>query len=126
MIDAGAELEALDRKCQTPLFSAVFNHRKEVAQLLLENGADPEGSSKNLNTPLDIAIMHKDVEMLKVLSIKCGNEISMPDKYYYYLNNLFFICMFSLLNQHIFSIYHLFLMAVYFLAKIVRNLLKSF
>ena len=75
LIDAGAELETLDRKCQTPLFSAVFNRRKEVAQLLLENGADPEGSSKNLNTPLDIAIMHKDVEMLKVLSIKCGNEI---------------------------------------------------
>ena len=70
LIDAGAELEALDRKCQTPLFSAVFNRRKEVAQLLLENGADPEGSSENLNTPLDIAIMHKDVEMLKVLRIK--------------------------------------------------------
>ena len=75
LIDAGAELETLDRKCQTPLFSAVFNRRKEVALLLLENGADPEGSSENLNTPLDIAIMHKDVEMLKVLSIKSGFEM---------------------------------------------------
>ena len=81
LIDAGAELEILDRKCQTPLFSAVFNRRKEVAQLLLENGADPEGGSKNLNTPLDIAIMHKDVEMLKVLSIKSGIEITKPHKY---------------------------------------------
>ena len=81
LIDAGAELEALDRKCQTPLFSAVFNRCKEVAQLLLESVADPEGSSKNLNTPLDIAIMHKDAEMLKVLSIKSGNEITKPDKY---------------------------------------------
>ncbi|XP_022308235.2 uncharacterized protein LOC111114240 isoform X2 [Crassostrea virginica] len=73
LIDAGAELETLDRKCQTPLFSAVFNRRKEVAQLLLENGADPEGSSKNLNTPLNIAIMHKDVEMLKLLLMYNAN-----------------------------------------------------
>jgi ankyrin repeat protein len=66
LIGAGAEVDVTDRKCQTPLYSAVFNLHLSTALLLLEKGAHPEGSPKHLDTPLQIAIMHKNVAILQV------------------------------------------------------------
>lgn len=66
LIGVGAEVDSADRKCQTPLYSAVFNLHTSTSFLLLEKGANPEGNSKHLNTPLQIAIMHKNAAILKV------------------------------------------------------------
>ncbi|XP_048729883.2 ankyrin repeat and SOCS box protein 1-like [Ostrea edulis] len=67
LIGVGAEVDSADRKCQTPLYSAVFNLHTSTSFLLLEKGANPEGNSKHLNTPLQIAIMHKNAAILKIL-----------------------------------------------------------
>ena len=54
LIQAGAQIDILDVKAQTPLFVALVGQHWSVARALLEAGADPNGSLKNLCSPLSI------------------------------------------------------------------------
>ena len=54
LIQAGAKVDILDVKAQTPLFVALVGQHWAVARVLLEAGADPNGSLKNLCSPLSI------------------------------------------------------------------------
>lgn len=50
LLDAGFDLEARDSQGRTPLFLAVTHGRLEIAELLLERGAQLEVEDKNKNT----------------------------------------------------------------------------
>ena len=54
LVAAGANIDCLDAKAQTPLFVSLVNQQWACARLLLESGADPNGSSANLCSPLSI------------------------------------------------------------------------
>ena len=54
LLAAGASIDVLDAKAQTPLFVSLVNQHWECARLLLEAGADPNGSQANLCSPLSI------------------------------------------------------------------------
>ena len=60
-------MEASDVKGQTPLFAAVKSNQLEAAKILLQSGADPDGSIENLSSPLHVAIRENFVEMVKLL-----------------------------------------------------------
>jgi len=54
LLSAGADVECLDVKAQTPLFVSLVNQHWACARALLEAGADPNGSSANICSPLSI------------------------------------------------------------------------
>ena len=54
LLKAGASVDCLDVKAQTPLFVAMVNQHWSVARALLQAGADPNGSTANLCSPLSI------------------------------------------------------------------------
>ena len=49
LLAAGASIDVLDAKAQTPLFVSLVNQHWECARLLLEAGADPNGSQAVLS-----------------------------------------------------------------------------
>ena len=51
----------------TPLHWAAQNNRKEVFQLLVENGANKEAKDNNGDTPLHIAVSTGNPEIIKFL-----------------------------------------------------------
>ena len=55
LLKAGAEINATNSLGYTPLFVAVVNENKQVAQLLIESGADTKRKSKHNQTLKDIA-----------------------------------------------------------------------
>lgn len=55
LLNAGAELDALDRDASTPLHRAIGAGRMEVAELLLERGAHPGTRNREGQTPLHLA-----------------------------------------------------------------------
>ena len=54
LLEAGATIDCLDAKAQTPLFVSLVNQHWSCARLLLQAGADPNGSPANLCSPLSI------------------------------------------------------------------------
>ena len=54
LLAAGANIDCLDAKAQTPLFVSLVNQHWACARILLESGADPNGSPANLCSPLSI------------------------------------------------------------------------
>ena len=48
LVKHGAEVDLTDVKAQTPLFVAIVNQHWESARALLEAGADPNGSDRNM------------------------------------------------------------------------------
>lgn len=53
LLDAGADIEAKDKKGETPLRRAVNCGQEPMVRLLLSRGADPQSSDKYGRTPLD-------------------------------------------------------------------------
>ncbi|XP_018022129.1 uncharacterized protein LOC108678266 [Hyalella azteca] len=56
LLEAGADVDAVDVKGQTPLFVAASLSHHHILKLLLEAGADPDGSRCNSCTPLLLAV----------------------------------------------------------------------
>ena len=56
LIDSGAQVQARNHQAVTPLHLAAANHQLEVAQALLQHGADPNAQTTFGATPLDLAI----------------------------------------------------------------------
>jgi Arf-GAP/coiled-coil/ANK repeat/PH domain-containing protein len=70
LLDAGADLEASDKKGETPLRRAVNCGHKDLAALFVSRGADPNAPDKKGVTPRDAA---RNSEMIEILS---GNGAS--------------------------------------------------
>ncbi|KAJ0415238.1 ankyrin repeat-containing domain protein [Aspergillus carlsbadensis] len=65
LIDRGADVNGQHRMEWTPLVQAVVNNKLEIAQLLLENGADPNLPSAR-PMPLDMAIRRGTAAMAQL------------------------------------------------------------
>jgi len=68
LLDAGEEINRLDPRYQaTPLYLAATYSRPEVAAYLLDRGADLTLKMKHGRSPMDIAVIHGDVAMARLL-----------------------------------------------------------
>ena len=65
LIQSGANIDAQDYRCQTPLHYAVVNGRVALARYLVEKGADREARDQNTCTPFDLAIHLGNEEMIR-------------------------------------------------------------
>ena len=67
----------------TPLHYAAANGHKEIAELLIEKGADVKAKDEGGKTPLDVAIQFKEFEtadLLRKHGGKTGEELKAADK----------------------------------------------
>jgi len=69
LISHGADLEARDKRGQTPLFAAVESARADAARLLLASGADVNATDSNGLTPLDMAFKSSSIDRIRVRSV---------------------------------------------------------
>ena len=67
LVDHGAAVDLVDVKAQTPLFVAIVNQHWECSEALLVAGADPNGSDKNLCTPLAVVAQRGYVQGVRLL-----------------------------------------------------------
>ena len=67
MIDAGAELDQQDKQGWLPLNWAAGSGQLEIVELLLERGADPLATGRDLRTPQMIALAAGHAEIVKRL-----------------------------------------------------------
>lgn len=67
LIRKGAEVDLVDVKGQTALYVAVVNGHLESTQILLEAGADPNGSRHHRSTPVYHASRVGRADILKAL-----------------------------------------------------------
>jgi ankyrin repeat protein len=67
LIRKGAEVDLVDVKGQTALYVAVVNGHLESARILLEAGADPNGSRHHRSTPVYHASRVGRADILKAL-----------------------------------------------------------
>ena len=77
LIEEGANVDARDENKDTPLFIAVGQGHKDIAELLILKGANVNAVDKKGRTPLDLANYshHKD---LAEFLIKHGGETRSP------------------------------------------------
>lgn len=76
LIRKGAEVDLVDVKGQTALYVAVVNGHLESAQILLEAGADPNGSRHHRSTPVYHASRVGRADILKALiRSDCGDPL---------------------------------------------------
>ncbi|KAK8698726.1 hypothetical protein V6N13_114835 [Hibiscus sabdariffa] len=67
LLEAGAKVDALDKNKNTALHYAAGYGRKECVALLLENGAAVTLQNMDGKTPIDVAKLNKQNEVLKLL-----------------------------------------------------------
>ncbi len=81
LIGHGADVNKSDIKAQTPLFVAIKKHHAGCVWRLLEAGANPEGDSQNLCTPIYVASMEGFYEGLKVSTTNNSDLVCKHDQY---------------------------------------------
>ena len=67
----------------TPLHYAAANGHKEIAELLIEKGADVKAKDEGGKTPLDVAIQFKELEiadLIRVIGGKTAEELKAEGK----------------------------------------------
>ena len=67
----------------TPLHYAAANGHKEIAELLIEKGADLNAKDEDGGTPLDVAISFRQTkiaDLLRVIGGKTGEELKAEGK----------------------------------------------
>ena len=67
----------------TPLHYAAANGHKEIAELLIEKGADLNAKDEDGGTPLDVAIQFKELEiadLIRVIGGKTAEELKAEGK----------------------------------------------
>ncbi|MGC9385274.1 MAG: ankyrin repeat domain-containing protein, partial [Kosmotogaceae bacterium] len=74
------EEKDIDGGIQTPIFMACADRRKEVVQVLLKFGANPNYLSKVWGTPLYVATCIRDVEICELL-IDSGADVNLSRAY---------------------------------------------
>jgi len=79
LLDAHADINALNDNGQTPLHIAVFWNNVEAVKLLLERGANKTLKNKSGRTPEDLAIHYDHVEIMKLFGVE-NKRIKNPKK----------------------------------------------
>lgn len=74
-----AQIDVLDVKAQTPLFSAVSGKHLDCVAALLRAGADPNGSPHNNCSPLLTAAREGDLDILREL-LRFGADVDVRPK----------------------------------------------
>lgn len=67
LIEAGADVSALNNKQETPLFAAAYRGRAPIVQLLLNKQVDVNVQNNSQNTPLHLAIVSRHKETVQLL-----------------------------------------------------------
>ena len=74
LIDGGANIEAQDNRCDTPLGSTARKNSRDVARLLIDSGADIDAKShKGGKTALHIAAWNNSLEITRLLIERGAN-----------------------------------------------------
>jgi ankyrin repeat protein len=76
LINAGANVNDADAFGMSALAMAAYNNRTDVAELLLERGADPNLASSEIS-PLHAAILHRDEKLVAALLAR-GADANAP------------------------------------------------
>jgi len=79
LLDAGADINALNENGQTALHIAVFWNNVEAVQLLVDRGADKTIKNKSGRTAEQLAIHYDYVDVMKVFGVE-GKRIKNPKK----------------------------------------------
>lgn len=79
IIEAKANINAVDEDGRTPLYLAVLKGDVEVAKSLIEAGADVNAVNENGQTPLYCAVLKGDFEVAKLL-IEARADVNAIDK----------------------------------------------
>lgn len=73
LFDSGADIEAVNKNNEKPLFIAIRDRNSDLAQLLIERGADIEAVNKNNETLLFITIRDGNSDLTQLLIEKGAN-----------------------------------------------------
>jgi len=79
LLDAGADINALNDNGQTPLHIAVFWNNVDAVKLLLDRGADQTIKNKSGRTAAELAIHYDHVEVMKLFGVE-NKRIKNPKK----------------------------------------------
>jgi len=74
LLEAGADLNAVDDDGRTPLYLAAGLEDKNVAKALLDGEADPAALNNNLDTPLHHACLRGRLNIVELLIQRQGSE----------------------------------------------------
>lgn len=77
LMNAGADVNALNKYGETPLFCAVRSNNLTAVKVLLRYHADPEITDKRSDTPLMIAAHRGFVDAMKLL-VAAGADVQIP------------------------------------------------
>ena len=80
LIDAGADVNALDKWLDTPLIIAAEEGDLEIVQILVDAGADVNVQDRWLDTPLHIATEEGDLEIVQIL-VDAGADVNVQDRW---------------------------------------------
>ncbi len=79
-LDAGADVDAVDRDGRTALHNAAIDGRADLAELLLDRGADPNATDAQQWTPLHFAAREHHVALAELL-LRRGASIDAVDSF---------------------------------------------
>ncbi len=77
LIEAGAEINLLNKYSLSPLYLAILNNHNESAKYMLEEGAAPFFDGLNIEkdrSPIFLAIRNENVEVLRAIFASCNTE----------------------------------------------------
>ena len=69
------DVNMVDRYGATMLHWSVHKGNSDLAKFLLSKGADPDLKDKQGNTPISVAIINEDVDMIVLLSSKSKSSL---------------------------------------------------
>ena len=75
MLENGACIEAKNMMDMTPFLIAVVYGSKEIAEMLLDRGADLMAVESARNSGLHLAVIHRRVEILQMLLERSKGEL---------------------------------------------------